>query len=104
MYTMEDGSADRVQIGTDAEGHPIYDQYAIWYVQFESVSADGSREDFRLPNTDIYSKDSPDGVLICSESTYQFTFSARARLPEESSNFAITQKPKRSPTAMVYHF
>lgn len=64
MYTMEDGSADRVQIGTDAEGHPIYDQYAIWYVQFESVSADGSREDFRLPNTDIYSKDNPDGVLI----------------------------------------
>ena len=64
MYTMEDGSADRVQIGTDAEEHPIYDQYAIWYVQFESVSADGSREDFRLPNTDIYSKDNPDGVLI----------------------------------------
>ena len=67
MYTIADGTTDRLQIGTDADGKPVYDQYAVWYVQLEAVNADGTRSDYRLPNTDTHSKDNPDGVFIAGK-------------------------------------
>ena len=35
-------------------------------------------EDFRLPNTDIYSKDNPDGVLICRKVHISYIFGSGA--------------------------
>lgn len=67
MYTIADGTTDRLQIGTDADGKPVYDQYAVWYLQLEAVNADGTRSDYRLPNTDTHGKDNPDGVLIAGK-------------------------------------
>ena len=53
MWTIgEDG--EKVQVGTDNEGNPIYDQYSIWYFKVPG---------FVLNNT-IYSKDNPEGMLI----------------------------------------
>lgn len=53
MWTIgEDG--EKVQVGTDNEGNPIYDQYSIWYFKVPG---------FVLNNT-VYSKDNPEGMLI----------------------------------------
>lgn len=53
MWTIgEDG--EKVQVGTDDDGNPIYDQYSIWYFKVPG---------FVLNNT-IYSKDNPEGMLI----------------------------------------
>lgn len=67
MYTLDNSSenGDRVIIGTDSEGNPIYDTYAIWYVTLGVKNeASGKVTQYFLPNTDTYSKDNPDGVLI----------------------------------------
>lgn len=64
MYVTKDGTSEKIQIGTDADGNPIYDQYSIWYVQLGIKNADGSVKPFRLANKETYSKDNPDGVLI----------------------------------------
>lgn len=68
MYAIKEGTTDeKIQIGTDAEGKPIYDQYAIWYLQLGTKAANGNVTPFRLANKQTYSKDNPDGVLIAGK-------------------------------------
>lgn len=67
MYVLESGTNNRIQIGTDKNGNPIYDQYTIWYLQLGMKGTDGVVTPFRLANTDIYSKDNPEGVLIANK-------------------------------------
>lgn len=55
MWTIDPDTKEKVQIGTDNEGNPIYDQYAIWYFQIPG---------FFFDNT-AYDKDTnPQGMLI----------------------------------------
>ena len=78
MYTIDSSSesGDRIIIGTDAEGKPIYDTYAIWYVTLGVRNEQtGEVTQYFLPNTDTYSKDNPDGVLI-SGKTLSIHFSS----------------------------
>ncbi|MDE6080121.1 MAG: hypothetical protein K2G35_08675 [Duncaniella sp.] len=78
MYTIDSSSesGDRIIIGTDAEGKPIYDTYAIWYVTLGVRNEQtGEVTQYFLPNTDLYSKDNPDGVLI-SGKTLSIHFSS----------------------------
>lgn len=37
MWRLDD-SGEKVQIGTDSEGNPVYDQYAIWYFKIPGLS------------------------------------------------------------------
>lgn len=37
MWRLDDNN-QKVQIGTDSEGNPVYDQYAIWYFKIPSLS------------------------------------------------------------------
>lgn len=37
MWRLDDNS-EKVQIGTDSEGNPVYDQYAIWYFKIPELS------------------------------------------------------------------
>ena len=53
MYRLDE-SKNKIQIGTDSEGSPIYDMYSIWYFQLPG---------FKLNDT-TYSKDNPNGMLI----------------------------------------
>ena len=39
MYRL-DSNGDKIQVGTDGEGNPIYDQYAIWYFRIEGFDFD----------------------------------------------------------------
>lgn len=39
MYRV-DGSGNKIQIGTDENGNPIYDQYAIWYFRINGFEFD----------------------------------------------------------------
>lgn len=39
MYRL-DTNGDKIQVGTDEEGNPIYDQYAIWYFRIEGFDFD----------------------------------------------------------------
>lgn len=41
MYRL-DANGDRIQVGTNDEGNPIYDQYAIWYFRIEGFDFDVS--------------------------------------------------------------
>lgn len=54
MWKIDESTGEKVQIGTNDDGNPIYDQYAIWY--------------FRIPgftlNNSFYGKDNPDGMRI----------------------------------------
>lgn len=55
MWTIDPDTKEKVQIGTDSEGNPIYDQYAIWYFQIPGFSFDNT----------AYDKDTnPQGMLI----------------------------------------
>ena len=57
MWTIDESTGEKIQVGTDDDGNPIYDQYAIWY--------------FRIPgftfNNTTYSKDNPTGMLIAGK-------------------------------------
>ena len=57
MWTIDETTGEKVQIGTDDDGNPIYDQYAIWYFRIPS---------FTFNNT-TYSKDNPNGMLIAGK-------------------------------------
>ena len=39
MYRLDD-SGDKIQLGTDESGNPIYDQYTIWYFRLEGFTFD----------------------------------------------------------------
>ena len=67
MYTLKDGTTDKVQIGTDADGNPVYDQYVIWYIQLATKDENGVITPFRLANKETYSDDNPNGVLIAGK-------------------------------------
>lgn len=41
MYRLDD-SGNKIQLGTDESGNPIYDQYAIWYFRIEGFDFDVS--------------------------------------------------------------
>lgn len=58
MYRL-DTDGNKVQVGTDANGKPVYDVYSIWY--FKAVTESG--EQFKI-NDSTYSADNPDGQLI----------------------------------------
>lgn len=78
MFTL-DGDGNKIQIGTNSEGEPIYDTYTIWYIQLK----DGvSGKNYRLANTDTYSAENPDGVLI-SGKTLSIHFSSGSLLGRE---------------------
>lgn len=47
----------KVQVGTDANGEPVYDMYSIWYFQLPGFTL----------NHSTYSKDNPDGMLIAGK-------------------------------------
>lgn len=55
MYRMENNQ--KVQVGTDDKGNPVYDQYAIWYFQIPGFTF----------NDTTYDKDHPDGMKIQSK-------------------------------------
>lgn len=64
MYTLnQDSGAEgsKVQVGTDADGNPIYDTYTIWYIQLKDAL---TGKPYRLANNDFFSKDCPEGVRI----------------------------------------
>ena len=52
-YINEDGS--KIQIGEDAEGNPLYQQYAIWYFKIP---------EFDFNNSTYDKEDNPDGMLL----------------------------------------
>ena len=54
MWKLGDDS-NRIQIGTDENGNPIYDQYAIWYFRIPG---------FTLNNTTYDEESNPNGMLI----------------------------------------
>ena len=54
MYRLDDGN-NKVQVGTDKDGNPIYDQYSIWYFQIP---------DFKFVNKTYDKDENPDGMLI----------------------------------------
>ena len=65
MYTIKEGTTDeKIIIGTDENGQPIYDQYTIWYVQLATKDENGKITPFRLANKEIYTEKNPNGVLI----------------------------------------
>ena len=39
-YRLDSGTGDKVQVGTDDDGSPIYEQYAIWYFKIANFSFD----------------------------------------------------------------
>ena len=39
LYSLDDDN-NKVQVGTDSNGNPIYDQYAIWYFQIPNFTYD----------------------------------------------------------------
>ena len=53
MYRIGDDK-QKVQVGTDASGNPVYDMYSIWYFQLPNFTL----------NNSTYSKDNPNGMLI----------------------------------------
>lgn len=63
MFTL-DNDGKKLQIGTDSNGNPIYDTYTIWYLQLKDPI---TQKAYRLPNTDTYSVETPDGVLIAGK-------------------------------------
>lgn len=54
MWKLGDDS-NKIQIGTDENGNPIYDQYAIWYFRIPG---------FTLNNTTYDEESNPNGMLI----------------------------------------
>ena len=54
MWKLGDDS-NKIQIGTDENGNPIYDQYAIWYFRVPG---------FTLNNTTYDEESNPNGMLI----------------------------------------
>lgn len=57
MWRIDSETNDKIQIGTDENGDPIYDQYAIWYFQIPEFNFDNSIYDeeknpngMRIPN------------------------------------------------------
>ena len=57
MWRIDSETNDKIQIGTDENGDPIYDQYAIWYFQIPEFNFDNSPYDeeknpngMRIPN------------------------------------------------------
>lgn len=57
MYRLDE-SQDKIQVGTDNEGNPVYDMYTIWYFQLPGF----------FLNDSTYSKDNPTGMLISGKS------------------------------------
>lgn len=45
MWRIDSETNDKIQIGTDENGDPIYDQYAIWYFQIPEFNFDNSTYD-----------------------------------------------------------
>ena len=41
-YRLDSNTSDKIQSGTDDEGNPIYEQYAIWYFRIEGFDFDPS--------------------------------------------------------------
>lgn len=62
MYRLNGDTQEPIQLGTDANGKPIYDQYVIWY--FRPVVSDTGKE-FSIANPTYYNpKTNPTGDLI----------------------------------------
>jgi len=55
MWRIDSETNDKIQIGTDENGDPIYDQYAIWYFQIP---------EFNFENSTYDEEKNPNGMLI----------------------------------------
>ncbi|WP_289739369.1 pyocin knob domain-containing protein [Paramuribaculum intestinale] len=56
MYRLDEAQ-QKIQVGTDTQGEPVYDMYTIWYFQLPG---------FTLNDT-TYSAENPDGMLIAGK-------------------------------------
>lgn len=68
MWTIDPDTKEKIQIGTDSEGNPVYDQYAIWYFQVPEFAFDNTTYDkdtnpqgMKLPdkNLSVHFQDGP---------------------------------------------
>lgn len=55
-YVRDKATGNRIQIGTNAAGQPVYDIYAEWYIKLGYKNADGTYRQFFLNNWN-YSED-----------------------------------------------
>ena len=63
-YTLDETTSEKVVIGTDPDtGDPVYDMYAVWYVQLKRKIND-SYVDFTFNNTTYDKTTNPDGNLL----------------------------------------
>ena len=56
MYRLDE-EQNKIQVGTDSQGNPVYDMYTIWFFQLPGFSL----------NDSTYSADNPDGMLIAGK-------------------------------------
>ena len=49
-YRLDASTKDKIQTGTDSEGNPIYEQYAIWYFKIANFDFD---PDSKIPGTNL---------------------------------------------------
>ena len=56
MYWLDE-EQNKIQVGTDSQGNPVYDMYTIWFFQLPGFSL----------NDSTYSADNPDGMLIAGK-------------------------------------
>ena len=63
-YRRDESTSEKVQIGTDpVTGDPIYDMYAVWFVNLKR-KVGGSYVDFTFNNTTYDKEDNPTGMLL----------------------------------------
>ena len=62
-YVLDENTSKPIVIGVDEDDKPIYDTYAIWYVQLKRL-VDGAYVDFQFNNTTYDKDDNPDGMLL----------------------------------------
>ncbi|MDE7460242.1 MAG: shufflon system plasmid conjugative transfer pilus tip adhesin PilV [Paramuribaculum sp.] len=56
MYRLDE-EQNKIQVGTNSQGNPVYDMYTIWFFQLPGFSL----------NDSTYSADNPDGMLIAGK-------------------------------------
>ncbi|MBD5374368.1 MAG: shufflon system plasmid conjugative transfer pilus tip adhesin PilV [Bacteroides sp.] len=56
MYRLDE-EQNKIQVGTDSQGNPVYDMYTIWFFQLPGFSL----------NDSTYGADNPDGMLIAGK-------------------------------------
>ena len=62
-YRLDEETHQKIVVGTDSHGDPVYDEYAIWYMQLKRL-VNGSYVDFVFNNTTYDKNDNPNGMLL----------------------------------------